>query len=539
GVAVDSAGNLYVADTDNHNIRKITPVGTNWVVTTIAGKAGSFSGADGTNSTARFNGPNGVAVDAATNIYVADSGNRTIRKVTPAGTNWVVTTLAGLAGNPGSADGTGNMARFGYPNGVVADSTGNVYVLDGYAIRQVSSAGVVTTLAGLGGIYGSADGTGRDVTFRGPSSVAVDREGSVYVADLVNDTIRKVTSAGEVTTLAGLAGYAGSTNGRGTVARFALPSGVAVDAAGNLYVADFGNSTIRKVTSAGVVTTLAGLAGNEGSVDGTGSAASFQGPYGVALDSATNIYIADSFNNTIRKVTPSGSVTTRAGSPGLSGSTNGVGFSARFNHPTGVAVDSATNVYVADTWNHTIRKITPARLVTTIAGQAGNSGSADGIGNAARFNRPSGMTVDSVGNLYVADSYNNTIRKLTQIGTNWFVTTLGGMAGFYGTADGSGSAARFSNPIGVAVDGAGNLYVADFYFNSIRKGYPPPKLFNTRFVAGQFRFDVTAPPGQVVVVETSPDLKSWLSVWTNTSTLNFSDPQSGTYSSRFYRTRSL
>ena len=366
-VALDSAGNLYVADTDSHNIRKITPLGTNWVVTTIAGTAGSFGSVDGTNSTARFNFPSGLAVDAATSIYVADSGNSTIRKVTPAGTNWVVTTLGGLAGNAGSVDGIGIAARFAGPSGVALDGSGSAYLADsgGYTIRKMTPDGtnwVVTTVAGLGGIFGNADGTGGDATFRGPSSVAVDKEGSVYVADQVNDAIRKVTSAGEVTTLAGLAGYAGSTDGSGTLARFAGPAGVAVDAAGNLYVADFGNGTIRKVTSAGVVTTLAGLAGNEGSADGTGSAASFQGPSGVALDSATNLYVADSFNNTIRKVSPAGVVTTRAGSCGETGSTDGVGAAARFNHPTGLAVDSATNVYVADTWNHTIRKITGAGM---------------------------------------------------------------------------------------------------------------------------------------------------------------------------------
>jgi hypothetical protein len=200
-----------------------------------------------------------------------------------------------------------------------------------------------------------------------------------------------------------------------------------------------------------------------------------------------------------------------------------------------VAEDSATNIYVTDTWNHTIRKITPARMVTTIAGQAVTSGSADGIGSAARFIYPSGIAVDNATNLYVADSYNNTIRELTPIGTNWMVTTLGGMSGFYGTADGAGSAARFGNPNGVAVDSAGNLYVADYYFNTIRKGYAPPRIFNSTFVAGQFRFDVTAPPGQSVIVEASPDLMSWLPVWTNTSSLDFSDSQSGGFSNRFYR----
>src|SRR5262249_15007605 len=152
---------------------------------------------------------------------------------------------------------------------------------------------------------------------------------------------------------------------------------------------------------------------------------------------------------------------TRAGLAENPGSADGTGNVARFNMPFGVAVDTATNLYVADTWNHTIRKVTPARAVTTIAGQAGSPGSADGIGNSARFNFPSGIAVDTAGNVYVADAYNNTIRKLTPVGTNWVVTTLGGMPGFYGTADGTSSAARFSNPNGIAVDRDGNIYVAD------------------------------------------------------------------------------
>jgi len=525
GLAIDGADNLFVADSDNFTVRKVTPVGTNWVVTTLAGRAGSFGSVYGTNNGARINSFSGVAVDSAANIYVADTDNHTIRKVTPEGTNWVVTTLAGWAGNPGSVNGTGSEARFDSPYGVVADSAGNIYVTDTFneVIRKLAPVGTnwtVTTLAGLGGNHGSIEGSGSDSRFNGPSSVAVDNAGNVYVADQINHTVRKVTSQGVVTTLAGLAGYGGSQNGTGSVARFNDPDGVAVDGAGNVYVGEYFNGAIRKVTPAGVVTTLA---------TGLGS------PYGVAVDSATNLYVADSEGSTIRKVTRFGSVTTWAGSAGLSGNADGLGGAARFNQPSGLAVDSATNVYVADRWNHTIRKVTPGRVVTTIAGVAGSSGSIDGIGNAARFNLPSGIAADSAGNLYVADAYNNAIRKLTPSGADWVVTTLGGMPGFYGTADGTGSAARFSNPNGVAVDSAGNIYVADFYFSTIRMGYPPPKLFNTRIEAGQFRFDVTAPPGQVVVVETSPDLVSWLSVWTNTSTLNFSDPQAKVASNRFYR----
>ena len=547
GLAIDGTGNLYVGDTDNYTIRKVTPVGTNWVVTTLVGRAGISGSVDGTNSAARLSDPKGVAVDSAGNIYVADEENHTIRLVTPVGTDWVVTTPAGLAHNPGSADGTGNAARFADPYGVAVDNTGNVYVADIFndAIRKVTPVGtnwVVTTLAGVGGNYGSTDGAGNLALFKGPAGVTVDSAGNTYVADQVNHTIRKVTAAGEVLTLSGLAGFGGSTNGTGSDARFFVPQGVAVDGAGNLYVVERGNSTIRKVTPVGTnwaVTTLAGLAFSEGSADGTGIVARFAEPKGLAADSAGNVYVADSNNSTIRRVTPAGSVTTRAGSAGQSGSADGIGALARFNNPSGLALDSATNIYVADTWNHTIRKVTPARVVTTLAGMPGSAGSTDGIGIAARFNYPSGVAVDGAGNVYVADTYNNTIRKLTPVGTNWVVTTLGGRPGFYGSADGTGIAARFSNPNGVAVDSDGNIYVADFYLNTIRKGYPPPAILTPGFNLGQFGFVLTGPSGQPVVVEASTDLVSWLTIWTNTftGTINFKDPQTDLSSNRFYRTR--
>ena len=421
GVAVDSAGNVYVADSGNSTIRKVTPSG---VVTTLAGLAGSSGSADGTGSAARFAQPQGMAVDSAGNVYVADTSNSTIRKVTPGG---VVTTLAGLAGNSGSADGTGSDARFAQPQGMAVDSAGNVYVaglLCNHTIRKVTPGGVVTTLAGAAGSYGSADGTGSDARFYVPRGVAVDSAGNVYVADMRNHTIRKVTPAGVVTTLAGLAGSSGSADGTGSAARFDEPYGVAVDSAGNVYVADTWNSTIRKLTPAGVVTTLAGLAGSYGSADGTGSAARFNCTCGVALDSAGNVYVADG-NYAIRKVTPAGLVTTVAGTCSY-GSADGTGSAAHFFLPPSAAVDSAGNVYVADMRNHTIRKVTPAGVVTTLAGLAGSSGSANGTGSAARFNQPYAVAVDIAGNVYVADTRNYTIRKVTPGGV---VTTLAGSGG--------------------------------------------------------------------------------------------------------------
>ena len=454
----------------------------------------------------------------------------------------------------------GNAARFNYPHGVAVDSVGNVYVTDSGVIRKVSPTAEVTTLAGLAGGIGSADGTEIGARFNRPRGVAVDTAGNVYVADTENGVIRKVTPAGTVTTLAGLAGRFGSADGTGSGARFWGPYDVTVDASGNVYVADTYNSTIRKVTPEGVVTTLAGLAQFDqfgepvvGNADGTGSAARFFNPRGLAVDNVGNIYVADTFNHTIRKVTPEGVVTTLAGLAaqfdndgnilaGGSGSADGTGSDARFNRPQGVAVDSAGNVYVADTGNSpffgpvgsTIRKVTPAGVVTTLAGLAGRSGSVDGTGITARFNQPQGVAVDSAGTVYVTEVF-GTVRKVTPAGA---VTTLAGLVGSSGNADGTGNAARFSYPSGVAVDSAGNVYVADNGNSTIRKGSPALRVLNPRFNGGQFGFNVTGPVGRSVVIEASTDLVNWLSIWTNTFTgaLNFSDPQSGGAPSRYYRT---
>ncbi len=469
GVSVDSAGNVYVADTYNNKIRKITAAG---IVTTLAGSGVSGS-TDGTGTASRFNWPWGVTVDSAGNVYVGDKDNHIIRKITTAG---VVTTLAG-SGVSGSADGTGIAASFYYPYGVAVDSADNVYVADSsnHKIRKISAAGVVTTLAGSGSL-GSADGTGATASFNSPYGVTVDSAGNTYVSDVHNNKIRKITVAGVVTTLAG-SGAIGSADGTGTAASFNSPSGVAVDSAGNLYVADIFNNKIRKISATGVVTTFAGN-GNFSSVDGTNTAASFADPYGVAVDSAGNVYVADSWNHKIRKITADGMVTTLAGN-GAVGSADGTGTAASFNFPEGVAVDLAGNVYVADSGNNIIRKITATGVVTTLAGN-GSFGSTDGTGSAASFYSPSSVAVDLTGNVYVADTSNSKIRKITSDGV---VTTLAG-SGSFGSADGTGKAASFADPYGVAVDSGGNVYVADTNNNIIRKITTIGYVINPTLVAG-------------------------------------------------------
>jgi len=476
GVAVDGAGNVYVADTMNYTIRKITPAGA---VTTFAGAVGQSGSADGMGGAARFNGPTGVAVDGSGNVYVADTSNSTIRKITPGGE---VTTLAGAAEQEGSADGTGSAARFNLPWGLAVDIKGNVYVADARnsTIRMITPEGAVTTLAGAAGQIGSNDGTGSTARFDGAEHVAVDSAGNVYVGEQLNETVRKITPSGVVTTLAGAAGQIGSTDGTGSAARFTGPSGVAVDSAGNVYVADGLNSTIRKVTPVGVVTTLAGTAGQFGDADGTGGAAQFAAPTGVAVDRSGIVYVGETYNDMIREVTPAGVVTTLAGAGSPSGGSDGMGSAARFFDPMGVAVDHAGNVYVIDNQNFTIRKVTPGGGVTTLAGAVGQSGSSDGTGSAARFVFPLGVAVDNAGNVFVADD--DTIRKITPAGV---VSTLAGAARQSGSADGTGGAALFAGVTGVALDSAGNVYVADGNNCTIRKITPAGVVTTLAGTAGQ------------------------------------------------------
>ena len=471
GVAVDGAGNVFVGDTGNHTIRRITPTRS---TSTLAGLPGSAGSADGTTTAARFNRPVGVAVDSAGFVYVADSGNNTIRKVNSVGTPTVVTTLAGSAASAGSADGTGSAARFNMPLGVALDSSpnANVYVADtgNNTIRMITAAGAVTTLAGRAATGGD-DGNGIDARFNQPAGMTINAAGDVILADRGNHTVRKVTPAGDVTTLAGLAGSSGSSDSDQGPARFNTPSDVAIDAGGNIYVADTGNHTIRKITPAGVVTTFAGFAGSSGTADGTGSTARFNSPSGLAVDSSGNVYVADTGNHAIRRIVPAGptggvgTVSLFAGLPAVQGSANGGLAAARFNSPRGLAIDGTGSIYVADTGNHTIRKITP-NSVSTFAGAAGIPGAADAASGAnARFRSPHNVAVDGANNLYVADAGNHTIRKLTPAG---LVTTLAGVPLNSGNADGDGSAARFSGPQGVAVDGGGNLYVGDTSNNTVR-----------------------------------------------------------------------
>jgi sugar lactone lactonase YvrE len=315
-------------------------------VSTFAGN-GTVGFAEGTGAAARFYQPTGLAFDADGNMYVADSQNHRIRKITPAG---VVSTFAGN-GTAGFADGPGAAAQFESPFGVAVDAAGNVYIADTYnhRIRKINPTGVVSTLAGNGS-YGYADGGGAAAKFYVPKGVAVDPAGNVYVADENNQRIRKITPTGTVTTLAG--STSGSTDGDVSVAKFSDPRGIAIDADGNLYISD--SHRVRKITPGGMVSTLAGS--TQGITDADGSAARFNIPTGLVVDADGNIYVADDNNERIRKVTPTGTVTTIAGGY-VPGFTDGFGEDAAFSSPTGIAIDGSGHIFVADRHNHSIRKI--------------------------------------------------------------------------------------------------------------------------------------------------------------------------------------
>ncbi len=372
----------------------------------------------------------------------------------------------------------------------------------------------IATLAG--GRSGYANGSGNAAEFSSPQGVAVDGAGNVYVADSGNKAIRQVTPTGAVTKLV-----------RGGM--LVSPYGVAVDGATNIYVADYGGGAILKVTPVGTNWEVSTLAKG------------FGAPYGVAVDGATNLYVSDAGASLIRKVALVGAnwvVTTITGPAG-------------FDSPCGVAVDSATNVYVAGGSNDTILRVAPVGtnwMVTTLAGQAGVAGAHDGTGANAQFDFPAGVAVDAATNLYIADQSNSTIRKLAPVGTNWVVTTLAGSAGTAGANDGTGGAAQFDFPAGVAIDAAGDLYVADSQNDTIRRGFPAlgsPVILTygtgPAFSNGRFGFNLAGAAGQPVTVDVSTDLLSWIAFWTNTvgpGVLAFSDAQSATYSKRFYRAHS-
>jgi len=530
GVALDSTGAVLIADTGNRTIRRLA----NGEVTTIAGQVSVPGLVDGPGAAAQFNYPEDIAVDRLGNAYVADSFNHGIRRIRPTGE---VDTLAG-SGIAGFEDGAGRTARFNRPRGLAVDGAGNVYVADteNHVIRFITPAGVVSTIAGAAGVPGASDGAARTARFSFPSDVAVDGSGNVYVADSGNSTVRRISTGGVVSTIAGVAGTQGFVDGPEAAARFIGLRGIVVDGAGTLHVTD--GQTLRRIDSTGRVTTIAGPAQSPllpGAVDGSGTEARFSSPMGLALDATGAVLVADFDNDTIRRVTSDGQVTTLVGTVNASAHIDGPRDIARFTNLTAglldddgslvvtdgerirrIATDGAVTTLVAvppagldfvvfngiakrasgdyvvatencpvvsiptfgPTCAGTISRVTRDGALTTIAGSRQQGGGQDGTSGVARFSGPYGIAVDGGGNILVSDAERDTIRRITVDG---LVSTLAGadtscVGRFLGDppplSDGSGSAARFCGPSGLVVDVAGNAYVADSGYSAIRRVSP-------------------------------------------------------------------
>lgn len=465
GVAVDSAGNVYIADTSNHRIRKIN---TSGVISTFAGTGTSTFAGDGNAATAaNFNNPQSVAVDGAGNVFIADTGNARIRQVSVGGT---VTTVAGTGFAGYQSDNVAaTSTRINSPRGVVPDGTGAFYILDtgNHRIRKVSADGIITTVAGTGSATASGDGgVATSAGVRAPTGLALDGSGNLYISDTSN-RIRKV-SAGVITTLAGTgtSGFSGD-GGAPASAQINSPQGLAVDSTGTVYVADSNNVRVRKI-SGGLISTLAGTGSSTFGGDGGDALnAQFTDPRGVVRDSVGNVYVADGIAHRIRKISPAGTVTTLAGTgaQGYSGD-NGPASSAQLYNPMSIALDSSGNVYFSDLNNHRIRKIDTSGNITTVAGNGVGGFAGDGgAATSARIFVPYGLVVDSQGNLFIADTGNDRIRKVDTAG---IITTWAG-TGVSGFTNGAAASAKFNAPLGLAIDSADSLYVVDFGNNAIRK----------------------------------------------------------------------
>jgi YVTN family beta-propeller protein len=488
GIAADCSGNVYVGDTGNQRIRKIDTNNSN-TVSTIGGD-GNEDFLDGTAS--KFANPHGIAVDSSGKVYVADRNNARIRIIDTNNSN-NVTSISGFSSPEGIAvNGSGSIivvsepnsnsvkkidtannnaissisgnGGFSHPVGVTIDNSGQyVFVGDvnNKLIKKIDlvNNNTVTTLAGNDNFY--LDATGTRARLNNPHGIFRDGSGNIYIADTGNQRIRKIDINGNVTTIAGSGNY-NFANGNGTNASFANPGALVADNAGNIYVADTGNQRIRKIDTNGEVTTIAGN-NSQSFSEGNGASASFSNPFGITIDPAGNLYIADTNNQRIRMIDTSGNVTVIAGKEHSFAEGNGT--NASFKNPYGITRDNNTGIlYIADTENQRIRMIDTSGNVTTIAGN-GSYGDSDGIGINASFKNPEGILF-SAGILYIADTDGHRIRKLV-ISTGE-VTTIAG-DGNRGFVDGIGTHTSFANPFGITNDSAGNLYVSDVGNNRIRK----------------------------------------------------------------------
>ena len=499
GIVVDATGNVYFSDSGNQSVRMVD---TSGIIHTFAGNGNSgYTGDGGPATSAELNQPAGLTIDSAGNIYIADTFNNAIRMVDTSG---IIHTVAGNGKEGYSGDGgAATSAELDRPRGMFVDVSGNLFIADtnNRAIREIVS-GIINTIAGNGQLGCAGDGSAATAASIGNPRDVLVANGTLYISNGGCDQIRAVTlSSGIITTFAGTnLGYDGEGNPP-LAAKFSTPTGLGLDPSGNLLVVDSGNNRVRQITSTAVNTIAGGYTGD----GGPSLHSALNDPQNIVFDKHSNMFIVEGNGNRVRKVSPTGTITTFAGT-GVTGSTGngGLATAATLNNPLGVAVDGNANVYIADNGNNVIRvvnktgtisifaqnahfsylaslavdshnnvyaadqnacviwKITPAALVSVIAGEVNNCGynSDGGPATSALLNAPYGVALDSSGNLFIGDTSNNRVRRVNTAG---IISTVAGNGTCGYTGDGgSATAAEICTPLGIKVDPAGNFYIADW-----------------------------------------------------------------------------
>jgi len=523
-VAVDSAGNLYISEFAGHRVRKVTSGGT---ISTIAGNgAAGYSGDNGPPAQAQLAYPAGLAVDSGGSLYIADSGNNCVRRImagliatvvgtaatpltTPvtvavgsnatiyvadfnptvhmltSGGTWLVfagSANAGFSGDGGPA----TLAQLTQPRDLALDKSGDVFIADGVRVREVNSAGIIQTVAGDGYLNAVGDfGSATNAVLYQPSAVGLDTFGNLYIADTGTQRVRQVSPGGIITTIAGTGTAGASTDKISSVtATLNFPMGVAVDSNGNLVIADTENQRVREVT-AGIIQTVAGTGvAGDGSANQLASQTALNNPRNTCLSASGSMYVADTGNHRVLSISKTATISVAAGvGTAGAGGDGQVAWLAQLNQPSACALDTGGNLYIADTGNHRIRKVTPTGIISTVVG-TGTAGSAgdEGLSVAAQLNGPRGVAVDGSGDLFIGDTGNNRIREVTPDGV--IHTIAGGStAGFAGDG-GPGAVAELNAPAGVTLDGAGDLYFADAGNNRVRELVPDSSAADTTLPGG-------------------------------------------------------
>ncbi len=466
GLAIDGTGDIFIADLGNNVVREVTPDGN---IQTVAGNGTQgYSGDFGVATQAQLHAPSGVAVDGSGHLYIADSGNNAIREVTTDGniSPFAGNGLASYYGDSStSTPTTPAQAGLNDPQDVAVGSNGTIYIVDtGNSFVRAVANGAINYVAGSGSVGFAGDGgsatatttnTGPGVALYGPRAIAFDSAGNYYLADAGNGRIRKIDTKGIITTVAGngTLGFAGDGSAA-TAANLNQPSGVALDKQGNIYIADTSNGRIRKVSSAGTISTVAGNGMVSYSGDGgPATGAQLNGPLGVAADNSGNLFIADSQNGVVRVVNKGAIASVGGGTLVI---------------PRSVATDAAGNAYVADAQDNRVRRVGTDGTVTTYAGNGTNGFGGDGGPAAnAQLNSPAAVAVDGAGNLYIADLGNLRIRKVSANGN--ISTVAGNGSQGYSGDGGPAINASLNTPLGVAVDPSGNLYITDSASQVIRE----------------------------------------------------------------------